>query len=54
MKRKKLLANILGIVYGILLLAFSVYVLLDTFVFSPADAEAPAPAPGQIYEMEGR
>ena len=54
MKKKNLWINILGITYGLLLLAFSVYVLLNTFVFSPVDAEAPSPAPGQIYETEGR
>ena len=54
MKKKNLWINILGIIYGLLLLAFTVFVLLDTFVISPVDAEVPSPAPGQIYDMEGR
>lgn len=47
MKRKNLWGKLLGIAYGFLLIAFTVYVVLDTFVIERVYTVAPSVDPGQ-------
>ena len=53
MKRKNLWGSILGITYGFLLVAFTVYVVLDTFVIARVYSDPSSPSPGQIANTDG-
>ena len=53
MKKKNLWGNLLGITYGFLLVAFTVYVVLDTFVIERVYTVTPSVNPGQVSASDG-